>query len=125
MAAERAKGVTVVVGVGEGLGAALARRFAAGYRVALVARSADVIEKVAGEIRAGGGVAVPIQSDATVEAQIVAAHERIRGELGPIDVLVYNGGRRPSRRLRPTPPGLLHATGAAAPVGAFFLCRTV
>ena len=78
MAAERAKGVTVVVGVGEGLGAALARRFAAGYRVALVARSADVIEKVAGEIRAGGGVAVPIQSDATVEAQIVAAHERIR-----------------------------------------------
>ena len=65
MAAERAKGVTVVVGVGEGLGAALARRFATGYRVALVARSADVIEKVAGEIRAGGGVAVPIQSDGT------------------------------------------------------------
>src|SRR3989442_675448 len=63
MAAERAKGVTVVVGVGEGLGAALARRFAAGYRVALIARSADVIEKVAGDIRAGGGVAVPIQSD--------------------------------------------------------------
>src|SRR5438067_2124515 len=65
MAAERAKGVTVVVGVGEGLGAALARRFAAGYRVALVARSADVIEKVAGEIRAGyvnvdGGIDMPL-----------------------------------------------------------------
>src|SRR5947207_3251091 len=34
--------VAVVVGVGAGLGAALARRFAQGYRVALVARSAGV-----------------------------------------------------------------------------------
>src|SRR5438874_941901 len=125
MAAERAKGVTVVVGVGEGLGAALARRFAAGYRVALVARSADVIEKVAGEIRAGGGVAVPIQSDATVEAQIVAAHERIRGELGPIDVLVYNGGRRPIGRLLETTPDVFEDTWRLHAFGAFLWARQV
>jgi short-subunit dehydrogenase len=43
--------------VGEGLGAALARRFATDYRVALIARSAEVIEKVAREIRTNGGVA--------------------------------------------------------------------
>jgi short-subunit dehydrogenase len=56
--------VCVVVGVGEGLGAALARRFAAGYKVALLARSAEVIEAVAGEIKSAGGVALAIQSDA-------------------------------------------------------------
>ena len=37
--------VCVVVGVGEGLGAALARRFADCYKVALIARSPDVISK--------------------------------------------------------------------------------
>ncbi len=41
--------VCVIVGVGEGLGRALARRFAAGYKVALVARSAGVIESTADE----------------------------------------------------------------------------
>ena len=62
------RGVAAVVGVGAGLGAALARRFAAGYKVALVARSADVIAQTASEIRAAGGIALPIQSDATIEA---------------------------------------------------------
>src|SRR6266481_1760492 len=46
--------VAVVVGVGAGLGAALARRFAQGYRVALVARSPEVTTAVAADIRAVG-----------------------------------------------------------------------
>ena len=72
--------VCVVVGVGEGLGMALALRFAAGYKVALVARSPEVIGKTASEIKAAGGVALPIQSDATVESEIAAAYERINRE---------------------------------------------
>ena len=39
--------VAVVVGVGPGTGAALARRFAKGYRVALVARSTDYLKTLA------------------------------------------------------------------------------
>src|SRR5262249_48176045 len=97
-------GVVAVVGVGAGLGAALARRFAAGYRVALIARTATVTEPVADEIRAAGGIAVPIQSDATIEAEIAATHEQIRHELGPIEILIYNGGRRPMGRLMETTP---------------------
>jgi len=64
---EKSDRVCVVVGVGEGLGMALALRFAAGYKVALVARSPEVIGKTADEIKAAGGIALPIQSDATVE----------------------------------------------------------
>ena len=45
--------VCVVVGVGEGLGAALAVRFATDYKVALIARSAEVIGKTADEIKVG------------------------------------------------------------------------
>ncbi|MEA2681313.1 MAG: hypothetical protein QOK03_3035, partial [Candidatus Binataceae bacterium] len=87
--------VCVVVGVGEGLGAALARRFAADYKVALIARSAEV----GGAIKDAGGVALPIQSDATVESQIASAHEQINRELGPVEILIFNGGRRPIGRL--------------------------
>jgi short-subunit dehydrogenase len=75
--------VCVVVGVGEGLGAALARRFAARYKVGLIARSAEVITKTAGEIRAAGGVALPLQSDATIQEQVAAAHEWAPGSSVP------------------------------------------
>src|SRR5260221_3205148 len=104
------KGVAVVVGVGTALGPALARRFAAGYKVALIARSTTVTEPVADEIRAAGGIAVPIQSDATIEEQIAATHEQIRRELGPIEILIYNGGRRPMGRLMETTPEVFEQT---------------
>src|SRR5258708_26295143 len=96
----------VVVGVGEGLGAALAVRFAAGYKVALIARSPEVIGRTAGEIKAAGGVALPIQSDATSETEIAGAYDRIKRELGPVEILIYNGARRPMWRLMgPTAQG--------------------
>src|SRR5260370_20367791 len=66
--------VAVVVGVGAGLGAALARRFAQGYRVALVARSADFTRTLADEIRAAGGISLPVLGDATIPAQVSAAY---------------------------------------------------
>ena len=115
--------VCVVVGVGEGLGAALARRFAAGYKIALVARGASVIASVADEIAAAGGVALPVQSDATIEAEIAAAHERIGRELGPIEILIYNGGRRPMGRLLETTPEVFEETWRLHTFGAFLWAR--
>src|ERR1700682_5587301 len=97
MASKNGKGVAAVVGVGAGLGAALATRFAESYKVALIARSAELIGQVAGEIKSAGGVALPVQSDATIEAEIAAAHQRIERELGLLDVLIYNGGGSSSR----------------------------
>jgi NAD(P)-dependent dehydrogenase (short-subunit alcohol dehydrogenase family) len=117
--------VCVVVGVGEGLGMALARRFAAGYKVALVARSSGVIEVVAGEIKSAGGVALPVQSDATVEAEIAAAYGRITRELGPIEILIYNSGRRPIGRLVETTPEVFEQTWRLHTFGAFLWARQV
>ncbi len=117
--------VAVIVGVGAGLGAALARRFATGYATALVARSGDVIEPVAGEIRGAGGIALPIRSDATDPADVDAAHARITSELGVPDVLVYNGGRRPFGTLVQTTPEEFEATWRVHAFGAFLWARAV
>jgi NAD(P)-dependent dehydrogenase (short-subunit alcohol dehydrogenase family) len=115
--------VCVVVGVGEGLGAALAHRFAAGYKVALIARSGEVIGRVADEIRSASGVALPIQSDATVESQIASAHEQINRELGPVEILIFNGGRRPMGRLMETTPEVFEQTWRLHTFGAFLWAR--
>jgi NAD(P)-dependent dehydrogenase (short-subunit alcohol dehydrogenase family) len=117
--------VCVVVGVGEGLGAGLAHRFAAGYKVALIARSGDVIGKAADQIRAAGGVALPIQSDATIESQIASAHEQINKELGPVEILIFNGGGRPFGRLMETTPEVFEKAWRLHAFGAFLWARQV
>ena len=79
----------MVAGVGLGNGAALARRFATGgYRVALLARSADKLEALAGEIEGSRAYACDVGSPDSV-AQTFGA---IRRELGPVDALLYNAG---------------------------------
>ena len=125
MASQVEKGVAAVVGVGAGLGAALARRFATGYKVALIARSGDIIEKVSEELRAAGGIALPIRSDATIAEQIAATHEQIRRELGSIEILIYNGGRRPMGRLLETTPEVFEQTWRLHTFGAFLWARQV
>jgi short-subunit dehydrogenase len=115
----------VVVGVGEGLGAALARRFAESYPVALVARSAEVTGKLAAEINAKGGVALPVQSDATIQTQITACHQLIKDKLGPVEILIYNGGRRPFGRLLETTPEIFEETWRLHTFGAFLWASEV
>jgi NAD(P)-dependent dehydrogenase (short-subunit alcohol dehydrogenase family) len=81
----------LVVGVGGGLGLAVARRFgAAGLPVAAVARSGDALEERVGKLSAEGIQAVAIAEDIAdpgAPARIVGA---ARDAFGPIDVLIYN-----------------------------------
>ena len=125
MSRSEEKRVAVVVGVGAGLGASLARRFADGYRVALVARSADVVNAVADEIKADGGAALAVQSDATVVDQVSAAYEQIRIQLGTPEILIYNGGRRPFGTVVQTTPDVFEETWRIHTFGAFLWARQV
>jgi NAD(P)-dependent dehydrogenase (short-subunit alcohol dehydrogenase family) len=92
MASSKQKPVAFVTGVGPGLGASLARRFAKDYAVALNARRPESLERVASEIRAGGGVALEVPGDVGDRAAVESAFRTIRDRLGPPDVLLYNAG---------------------------------
>jgi NAD(P)-dependent dehydrogenase (short-subunit alcohol dehydrogenase family) len=84
------KKVATVIGVGPGLGAALARRFAADYAVALVARNAEKLSELGREIAAAGGISLVVPADVSKEHELAGAFERIRSELGDTDILLYN-----------------------------------
>lgn len=92
MAESKQVPVAAVLGVGPGLGAALARRFAQGYAVAINARSAEYLRSLAGEIRAAGGQVFEVPADLGARAQVEAVFKSIRERLGPPEVLLYNAG---------------------------------
>jgi NAD(P)-dependent dehydrogenase (short-subunit alcohol dehydrogenase family) len=79
--------VCVVTGVGPGTGAALARRFAAdGYRVALLARNAARLEKLAAELPGAASFPVDVGDLEALRATLA----RVRAQLGAPSVLIHN-----------------------------------
>ena len=86
-------GAAVVVGVGPGLGAAVALRFArGGHPVGLVARRAESLEGVAKAIASAGGRAASATCDAGSAPSVRQVFGELRQSLGPCEVLVYNAG---------------------------------
>lgn len=76
----------VVAGVGPGLGESLARKFAdEGCAVGLFARSGDYVADLADELPTD---AVGVEVDISDPENVAAGFDRVRDELGPVDVLV-------------------------------------
>jgi 2-hydroxycyclohexanecarboxyl-CoA dehydrogenase len=85
--------VVVVTGGGGGIGAAVCRRFAAeGAAVAVLDRDGPAAAAVAEETSGSGGRALAVEADIAERTSVEAAVERVRRELGEVDVLVNNAG---------------------------------
>ncbi|KAA2258684.1 SDR family oxidoreductase [Solihabitans fulvus] len=85
--------VAVVTGASSGIGEATARRLAAsGARVAVLARRADRLENLVGEIEQAGGSALALPVDVTDAAALRDAAERVAAVLGTTDLLFNNAG---------------------------------
>ena len=94
-----AQRVAWVTGAGRGIGEVTARELAAaGYKVAVSARTAKDVERVAESICAAGGTAVAVPCDVTLPASVGAAADRIAGALGAVSVLVNNAGAAESHK---------------------------
>ena len=87
------RGVAILVGAGDAIGAAVARRFAkGGYTVCICRRDASKSQGLVGELRAGGHNIHAFSVDARQEAEVQGIFARIEKEFGPIEVCLFNAG---------------------------------
>jgi NAD(P)-dependent dehydrogenase (short-subunit alcohol dehydrogenase family) len=100
----------VVIGVGPGIGRAVAERFArAGLPVALVARSRQTVAAVAEALAPSGVRVVALTADSADDVALRDALDAAARELGPPDVVVYNAAL-----VQRDAPGELSASGQLA-----------
>ncbi len=86
------KPVALIIGAGDHLGSAIARRFAMeGFHIVATRRKGD-LEPLVNEIEALGAQATALHSDARDETQVVELIEKVETEVGPIHVAVFNVG---------------------------------
>jgi 7-alpha-hydroxysteroid dehydrogenase len=100
--------VAVVTGAGRGIGAAVARAYAAaGADVGLTARTPEQLESVAAEIRDMGRRAVVVPGDVNDTSVLATLVERTVSDFGRLDVVVNNAGGSAPRPLLATSEGYL------------------
>lgn len=100
-----------ITGASRGIGLAIALRAARdGASIAIAAKTAEANPKLPGtiftaaaEIRAAGGVALPIKCDIRDESQITEAVEKAAAQFGGIDILVNNASAINLTRTEETP----------------------
>ncbi len=85
--------VALVIGAGDALGGAIAKRFAReGLVACIVRRKREALEPLAAAIAAEGGTALAYGVDARKEEQMAALVAEIERDIGPIEVAVFNIG---------------------------------
>ena len=85
--------VAVVTGGSSGIGLGVARRFVAeGHRVALFDVNPTTLETAAAELEAEGTTVLAIEVDVADRPSVDAGVERVRSELGPVEILVTSAG---------------------------------
>jgi NAD(P)-dependent dehydrogenase (short-subunit alcohol dehydrogenase family) len=115
-----------ILGVGPGLGAAVARRFAhEGFAVALMARREESVAGVREQIEGAGGTALPLSADATDPASVTAAFGVVRDNLGDPEVFVYNAGAFQMGGILDLSPEKFDECFKANCAGAFYAAQQV
>lgn len=117
---ERGRGMTIenktilITGASSGIGAAIAKAMsqAGAYRVLLLARTGQGLQKVAGEIEAAGGKADVYPVDLSDPADVHAVAQRVLDEVGTPDILINNAGSGRWRFLTETEAGDIARTMA-------------
>ena len=76
-------------GIGRQLSVELGRR---GASLGLLARRADVLQEIVGEVETAGGRALALVADVRDAGAVRRAADELRARFGPVDILVANAG---------------------------------
>jgi NAD(P)-dependent dehydrogenase (short-subunit alcohol dehydrogenase family) len=120
------KKVALVIGAGDALGSAIARRFAReGLVACVVRRNGDKLKPLVDSIRAAGGEAEAFGVDARKEEQMVELVERIERDAAPIEVAVFNIGANVRFPIRETTARVYFKVWEMACFAGFLMGREV
>ncbi len=98
MAPDLRNNIAFVTGAGRGIGRAIACRLAAaGYDLALVARTQAELEAVAADVAECGVRTLVLPADITDDVQVEAVLQQVVVQLGSVTVLINNAGVAPPR----------------------------
>ena len=118
--------VAAVLGVGPGLGTAIAARFAReGYAVALMARSKESVSAAREAVEGAGAEGLAVATDATDASSVARAFDEVRGTLGDPEVFVYNAGAFRMGGILDLTPEDFDACWGANCAGAFYAAQQV
>ena len=120
----KSRGVAILVGAGDAIGAAVARRFAkGGYAVCICRREAAKSQGLVDELKAGGHEIHAFSVDARQEAEVQELFSRIEKEIGPIEVCLFNAGSNVNKLLLDTTEKLFFKAWELACYAGFLVGR--
>lgn len=126
--ANPARPVVLITGASQGIGAAIAKVFAAeipGVRLALAARNAANLAKVAASCGKLGAEAAPFVCDVSDEASVAAMAHAVEKRFRRVDVLINNAGKFSGARLVDMKVAQFDALIAANLRSVFLVTRAV
>ncbi len=118
------KPVALIVGAGDYIGSAIARRFAeGGYSVCVGRRNKDKHQPLVDEVRGSGGTIHPFALDARNEDQVKAIFSDIENNIGPINLVVCNVGGNVKFPIRQTTSRVFRKVWEMACFAGFLCAR--
>jgi len=118
------RGVAMLVGAGDAIGAAVARRFAeGGYTICICRREAIKSQGLVDELKAAGHQIHAFSVDARSEAEVQDLFARVEKEIGPIEVCLFNAGSNVNKPLIETTEKLFFKAWELACYAGFLVGR--
>jgi NAD(P)-dependent dehydrogenase (short-subunit alcohol dehydrogenase family) len=116
--------VALLVGAGDAIGAAVARRFArGGYKVCVARREAAKSQGLLDEAKAASHDIRAFSVDARNEAEVQGLFARVEAEVGPIDICLFNAGSNVNKPLLETTEKLFFKAWELACYAGFLVGR--
>jgi NAD(P)-dependent dehydrogenase (short-subunit alcohol dehydrogenase family) len=118
------RGVAILVGAGDAIGAAVARRFAeGGYTVCICRREAAKSQGLVDELKAKGYGIHAFSVDARQELEVQKLFAEVEKNIGPIEVCLFNAGSNVNKPLIETTEKLFFKAWELACYAGFLVGR--